>query len=268
MRRAARHRDTAYSQNIASVIMKVRKTGRCRLCLKSAELSRSHIIPEFFHRPLYDAANKARLLRDGATKVRWIQVGERQRLLCRSCEGFVNREYEQPAMQTWREKVPNRITIARGFWNLSGLDVAKFKLFHLSVLWRASVANGAFSKFNLAEAEAETLRRMLLEGDAGRDDLYRLVGMMLVFPDTGSVCHGLIAAPFWADVKKHVISFAFGGCGWLCITKGPGDPTLERRRLLGSGEMSLRILSLYDYRPATNFMAANIRNWVSPLEGP
>jgi hypothetical protein len=245
-----------------------RRIGRCRLCLKVEELSRSHIIPEFFHRPLYDSAKKARLLRDGAPKVRWTQVGERQHLLCRSCEIRLNREYEQPVTQTWRKRVPNRITVAGGFWKLSGLDFVKFRLFHLSVLWRASVASGAFEKFKLTETEAETLRRMLLEGDAGSPDLYRLVGMMLVFPDTGRVCHGLIAAPFWADAKQHVISYTFGGCGWLCITKGPGEPTLERRRLLESGEMSLRILSLYDYRPAMNFMAANIRNWVSPLEVP
>jgi hypothetical protein len=32
--------------------------------------------------------------------------------------------------------------------------------------------------------------------------------------------------------------------------------------------MSLPIRSLYDYEPAIKFMAANIRNWVSPLEVP
>jgi hypothetical protein len=157
--------------------------------------------------------------------------------------------------------------VSRGFWNLSDLDFVRFRLFHLSVIWRASVASGAFEKFKLAETEAETLRKMLLEGDAGSPELYRLVGVLLVFPDTGKVCHGLLAAPFW-DAKQHVISYTFGGCGWLCITKGPADPTLERQSLLESGEMSLRILSLYDYRPAMNFMAANIRNWVSRLEIP
>ena len=83
------------------------------------------------------------------------------------------------------------------------------------MLWRASVARGAFEKFELAEAEI--LRRMLLEGEAGSSGLYRLVGMLLVLPDMGRICHGMIAAPCWADSKRRVVSYAFGGCGWLCI---------------------------------------------------
>ena len=244
--------------------MRPKKSGRCRLCLKKAELARSHIIPEFFHRPLYDTANKARMLRNGAPRVEWVQVGERQHLLCHQCEGFLNREYEQPATKIWRKVIPNRITVARGFWKLSGLDAVRFKLFHLSVLWRGSVARGAFEKFKLGGREAEKLRRMILERDAGPPNRYRLVGAMLILPDTGRVCHGLIASPYWE--KAHVIGFAFGGCAWVCITKGPADPTLERSRLLESGDMSLGILSLYDYRPGMRFMAANIRKWVSPLE--
>lgn len=240
----------------------------CRLCQKIAKLCWSHVIPEFFYRPLYDSDHKTRLLSDGAPRVQWVRKGERQHLLCAACEDFLNEEYEKYIARIWPQKVPNRVVVSGGFWNLTSLDFAKFKLFHLSVLWKASVAEGIFAKFKLSEVEEETLRRMILKKDAGPSELYRLFGMMLVFPNTGQVCHGMIGAPYWADSTMRAIRFTFGGCAWLCITGGSGSPILERRRLLESGEMSLPVRSLYDYAPAMNFMLANARNWISPLELP
>lgn len=250
------------------VVRRSKKTAPCRLCLRVAKLCWSHVIPEFFYRPLYDSDHKMRLLSDSAPKVQWIKKGERQQLLCAACEDFLNEEYEKYVARIWSQKVPNRVAVSGGFWNLSGIDFAKFKLFHLSVLWRAGVADGVFGKFALTEDESETLRRMLVERDAGPSELYRLVGVMLILPNSGQVCHGLIGAPYWADSKKRLISYCFGGCWWLCIKEGPENAILKRRKLLKSGEMSLPVRSLYDCAPAMNFMVANARNWISPLEIP
>jgi hypothetical protein len=47
------------------------------------------------------------------------------------------------------------------------------KLFQLSILWRASVAKGDFfSKVKLKPRHEEEIRKMLLNGEPGKEDRY------------------------------------------------------------------------------------------------
>src|SRR5271165_416682 len=57
----------------------------CRLCGKASQLCRSHIIPEFLYRSLYDNKHRFTILSaDGLD--RYAQRGLNEPLLCRSCE--------------------------------------------------------------------------------------------------------------------------------------------------------------------------------------
>ena len=66
------------------------KHGTCRLCLSKAKLCASHIVPEFCYD--YEQTGNARkafefeIPADGAAKLRTIQKGHREYLLCLDCE--------------------------------------------------------------------------------------------------------------------------------------------------------------------------------------
>jgi len=166
----------------------------------------------------------------------------------------------------WPRLIPNRITVLKGFWNVSGIDSGRFRIFHLSVLWRASIARGVFRNFELTDTEAETLRTLILSRGAEPATSFLLTGRLLAFLNTGRVAHGMIMAPYWANSKRRIVEYAFGGCAWRCLMETPASDWSGGRRLMEDGTISLPICSLDDYRPALTFMATNAANWVSPLE--
>jgi hypothetical protein len=166
------------------------KPGICRLCLRPAELRRSHIIPEFIYEPLYKSAEHGRwalkhvLRPDGTGVFHKVHKGVRQHLLCGDCETLLNREYEHPSVSFWRhlseggplppgisfEDISDRTTHAKEF---RGVPYRSWKLFLLSMLWRSSIAAGGnWKQESAGPKHEESLRRMLLEGDAGADTLY------------------------------------------------------------------------------------------------
>ena len=113
----------------------------CRLCKNDEPLQNSHVIPEFLYRPSYDAKHRIGLVKAGLSKMQLRQKGIREPLLCRQCEQLLNDRYEQPMSKAWREFLPDEID--RDSHLIDGIDYGTFKLFHLSVLWRASVAQGS-----------------------------------------------------------------------------------------------------------------------------
>jgi hypothetical protein len=63
--------------------------GRCALCQQDRELCASHIIPEFFYKPVYDEKHRFYTFStDPADEVEGPeQKGLREHLLCKDCEG-------------------------------------------------------------------------------------------------------------------------------------------------------------------------------------
>src|SRR5574337_198522 len=134
----------------------------CRLCKEEKDLKCSHIIPEFLYKPLYDAKHRAVSLseieigqRRNFGKKRLIQKGLRERLLCSECEQLLNNRYEKYFKALWFDQGALPSTIESGVtFELHGLDYHKFKLFHLSVLFRAGVSSlPQFSQVKLGAHE-------------------------------------------------------------------------------------------------------------------
>ncbi len=60
-------------------------------------------------------------------------------------------------------------------------DYATFKLFHLSVLFRASVSSlSTFQEVNLGALHEERIRQMLLNEDPGKDWEYPILGFAVL----------------------------------------------------------------------------------------
>ena len=149
----------------------------CRLCLQVSELCDSHIIPEFLYKTLYSKEKHKFVQLSGPPKVRKWQKGFREKLLCKNCEAKLNK-WETYAAQVMFggteigfKKLQDTITIC-------DIDYAKFKLFQLTLIWRAGVSGLLqFSNVNLGPHE-EKLRCMIEKEEPGAPADY---GCLIIF---------------------------------------------------------------------------------------
>jgi hypothetical protein len=110
---------------------------------------------------------------------RFLQKGYRESLLCEECEQHIGR-YEKYFKEAWYDegKLPERVA-EKIHW-VRGLDYKRFRLFHLSVVWRAGVSrNSIFRRVRLG-THAERMRTMLLMDEPGEIDQYQFVTQVLV----------------------------------------------------------------------------------------
>lgn len=146
----------------------------CKLCLKDKELIRkSHIIPDFMYDGLYD--EKHRFHEVTVTKDKDIKTeGFRQtggyegQILCQSCDNEVLGKLEKYASQVLYGGIPNKIQKrdkdkGMEYTLYEKIDHRKFKLFLLSLLWRASISKlPIFKDINLGRHE-EKIRQMIID---------------------------------------------------------------------------------------------------------
>ena len=66
--------------------MKKEQVETCRLCLEEATLCNSHILSEFFYKPMYDEKHRALKFTREPYNRKYIQKGFREYLLCEKCE--------------------------------------------------------------------------------------------------------------------------------------------------------------------------------------
>lgn len=135
----------------------------CRLCLHDRKLCKSHIVPEFLYSPLYDSDREMMAI-TGRGRQGWkpLNKGIWEHLLCSDCEQYLNREYEQPFQDQWAgdDALPRQMT--KDDVHTATFSYVSFKLFHLSILFRASVSsNPMFQAIRLGMHE-DRIRKMLL----------------------------------------------------------------------------------------------------------
>jgi hypothetical protein len=223
----------------------------CALCQLDRKLARSHIIPEAFYRPIYDARRRMLRFHRDKAKPAFVQKGLTQHLLCESCENLINERYEKPFLRYWLRKPalpakPPAKTVIR----LNDIDYPTFKLFHLSVLWRASVCKlEAFSPVDLGPF-GERLRTMLLAADPGPDTFVQILAALLTDPRDGRLHARTIMYPgdYRFEGRRMYVS-AFGGCGWHYIVSNKPTRSLSEYMLTESGTLALPVFDmLKDFR--------------------
>lgn len=155
----------------------------CKLCQEDTKLlKKSHIIPDFMYKEIYD--EKHFLYRGSAKnldKMQTVPTGEYDsNILCKNCDNEIIGSYESYGSGVFFDGLPqsNCPTFKSGKINdihvtlFENLEYDKFKLFLLSLLWRASISNRKFFKnVNLGDDE-ERIRKLLLSGKAGNDSSY------------------------------------------------------------------------------------------------
>jgi hypothetical protein len=188
----------------------------CKLCQKDDQLKKSHIIPEFLYSTLYDEKHRFHEIHiDTNTKNKFTQKGVREPLLCNSCEQYFSKfeRYASLVLNSGFELTVKRI---EGLFHFEGVEYDQFKLFALSILWRASVSSlDFFEEVNLASHE-EIIRKMLLAGDAGQEDDYPFILSPILHEN--EIVEALIVKPSLSGIDQNeAYRFVFGGITWVFI---------------------------------------------------
>ena len=199
---------------------------KCALCLYEVRLQRSHIIPEFLYKRMYDDKHRFHIL--SAVKElddKMAQKGFRENLLCEKCETKLSRWEDYACKAIYGGKELTIEKIGRVI-EVRDVDYAKMKLFQLSILWRAGVSKLEFFKRVDLGIHEERLRQMLLLEQPGQDYEYGC----LVFGLTdyeGNTASELIVQPNPVRMGSHNgYRFVFGGFSWNYVVTShrPKEP--------------------------------------------
>ncbi len=212
--------------------------GRCRLCHCDGKLQRSHIVPEFLYKALYDRSH-GMMHAHGQGHRGWqrAQKGIRERLLCSRCECFLNDNIEKPFRELWCEqgRLPDPMQVGRTY--RLRVPYSAFKLFHLSVLWRASVSGlSAFAQVALGKHE-EALRSRLLALDPGPAWCYPIIGFFTVFD--GDLVRWISASGTQVMAGLRTTCMTYGGAEWFVGVASHRSAEFERVALKGDGTIEM-----------------------------
>jgi len=226
------------------------KLGKYRLCLQEKPLADSHIIPEFLYKPLYDEMHRLHVLssKSGITP-NDIQKGYRERLLCtgqESCEEQFSR-WERYASQVLFH-TPIKGEGYDDALVIRGINYEQFKLFQMSLLFRAGVAkHPAFADAKLGPHE-EHLRRMLIDKDPGQPYKY---GCMILVPARMEEWHEqLIVSPASRRFQGYrTIAFILNGLLWLYFVSSHNEKIpIQNSFLMKDGILPLLLIKPEVYK--------------------
>jgi hypothetical protein len=234
---------------------------KCRLCGEEKELIKSHIVPEGFYKNMYDDKNRLFLSSQSRKDFITMQKGQREKLLCIECDSnLIGNKYDKYGIQVIRDRlhIQPSTDYKKEIWE--GLDYNKFKIFLLSVLWRAHIAQ-KFHKGITLEKNIETLIvEAIKSGQAPKENVIPIVGISLVDPqDRASKCDEIITSgntytrTGQYNSKTYII--IFGGYAWTFIVPSAeiNDPQ-EDFFLKENGLMVFPRQNIHDFTPLTDVM--------------
>jgi len=203
----------------------------CALCLKEKQLQESHILPEFLYESLYDYKHRVQILSAAADQPNLFrQKGLKERLLCNNCEQSLS-IWEGYARQVIRGELPLTMTSQRSLVYIEGLDYRQFKLFQLSVLWRAGVSKQRFFEHVTLGPHEKKLRALLVSGDPGSPDRYACF-MFGIQHESGHVVDEIFQPVRQRALGQVIYSFVFGGFHWAYMVASQDVPIHMRSATL------------------------------------
>jgi hypothetical protein len=164
----------------------------CKLCGQEKSLLRkSHIIPEFMYASLFDEHHKLNLFAPaqfaaGNRRIARPSSGEYESgILCQECDNELLGSLESYAYRSFyatdvdfSDKAifeAGRTEMGIPLTRVTNVKYREFKLFLLSILWRASISTRPFFDEVHLGPYQEKVRQMLLTGDPGTQDLFPIL---------------------------------------------------------------------------------------------
>lgn len=244
----------------------------CKFCRTDQPLCESHIIPELLFRPLYDDKHRAKSIALDGSGPRHIQKGIRERLFCQECEQFLSSRYERYFAEAWYQTnvIPNPVNMQ--FFEMRGLDGARVHLFHLSFLWRASVASDAqFGVVQLGPHE-EPIRQLLRDEDPAAMRRYPVFGSLLYFAHNHKPCTGLVTSPSTSMFDGYrLYGFCYAACFWNFVVSSHEFVSPMREITIAADRIVLPTWPVEEFTPLAKFFevsssAAQMRGRPDPWE--
>jgi len=201
----------------------------CKLCLTEKLLiNKSHIIPNFMYRDLYDEHHKLRFISTCNIVGNNLQIKKHSSgiyeggLLCSDCDSkLLGHKYEDYASKLiYGTVLPiNIVPVCENHKGSEGLKVTickninykLFKLFLLSLLWRSGISTSPFFKRVQLGSHQEELRKMILYGDPGDVIDYPII--IASYLTSQTVPQDLISSPRRIKTKEgfNIYKFVIGG---------------------------------------------------------
>lgn len=186
----------------------------CRLCGSQQEkFPKSHIIPEFMYKHIKNAKSQIfRMRMPYGDRLKPIHTGFYQKpLLCVACEQKIGKweSYAEKILNgSPHVKMPNVVRTEDDLIQLvSDIDYNKFKLFLLSIIWRASVTNlPFFREVALGREHEERIAKMLINDDAGAEDEYPI---SLIVPKGLMGANLAIGQPYKNKTRNNAVRYLF-----------------------------------------------------------
>lgn len=212
----------------------------CKLCGKNTQLRNSHIVPEFLYHDLYNAQKQLMGITGvGSRGWKMLQKGIREHLFCEACEQHFNEYCEKPFRKQWidTEPFPKNKIWPNGLVRWATFDYASFKLFHLSVIFRAGVSTlPTYAEVSLGPHE-DTLRRMILNLDAGRPSVYPIFGYAVIHHVTRTLVPIVSQAGRSSFAGHRCYGLIYGGVNWWTSVSAHRNHGFERMGLQPDGRM-------------------------------
>ena len=189
----------------------------CRLCKENKPLRESHIFPEWLYKPLYDDNHQFFVLSTDTNKRRGTRPkGIYERLLCHECEQRLSK-WEGYARNVFL-KLPLKVIEDNRAVVFSGLNYDSFKLFQMSLIWRASIARRPEVHKIALGPHSEKIRKMLYEERPG--EVYEYGSILMLPALSQKLMQQFVYPPERLPTKidGHTAYRAFfGGLFWLFI---------------------------------------------------
>jgi hypothetical protein len=219
--------------------------GKCKLCGEAKKLcEQSHVIPNFMYQDLLDEYKRMHAIRIKESQIKRLgsrQTGEFDKhILCHSCDNETLGKLDTYASLILYDGYPKIFQYCvrpdgMKYTYFAEIDYARFKLFLLSLLWRASISvRPLFREVRLGPHE-ERIRQMLLNGEPGEQLKYPCV--MVTHPHLKDI----VTQPSRSRVNGgHVYKFLIGGIIYIFfISKHAIPPDLMDVPISPKGEIKI-----------------------------
>ena len=187
---------------------------------------------------------------------RFEQKGLREKMLCEKCEGKLSKyeDYARRVLLGGREisiqKKPGMIIIGE-------IDYQTFKLFLLSILWRAGIARHDYFEQVTLGTHEKILRRMIMDGDPGEPHQYGCV--IIPFFIEGKLLSGFMLNPAKIRLDGHTCyRFIFAGLTWVFyVSSHQPDQNKQEFFLSKAGNLLIPFWNKYSEKFLANLVNEN-----------
>ncbi|QJB29904.1 hypothetical protein HF329_00710 [Chitinophaga oryzae] len=230
------------------------QNSSCLLCGKRAKLLRkSHIIPDFMYKGLFDETDRMMFMSlNDFSKHKYVQTGYYDKyILCSDCDnGRIGGWEKYAAAVLYGGGTKSLCNIEKRFVNeemdtlfVTGISYQRFKLFLLSILWRAHTSQNKFFKQICIPDLEPALRNALVTDNAGADDDFK-VGILGIKGYDGNLANFVMNPDMRRIEGSNFAHFMVSGFIYFIeLKKNGGFQLLERFYLKQSGELEIPIIS-------------------------